>query len=141
MTPVLIMYHTVSSVLSHQMYAETQHHTYCLLLWRLITIIVYRILVTIAHVDPEISQFDLKEKKKKDVHTKEKISLLQDFFWIPMDCALLTVLCKISFTNWCIFLDMAWVIWKGMKDIQFLWGVNMVSNIFFLFGYQLCFKL
>lgn len=67
-----------------------QHHTYCLLLWRLITIIVYRILVTIAHVDLEIPQFDSKERKKKLCilkTTRENLTFTRffsEFQWIVL---------------------------------------------------------
>lgn len=50
------------------------------------------------------------------------------------DCARFTVLCKRSFTNGCIFLDMVWVIWKGTRDNTVFMGVNiMLSNILFQF--------
>lgn len=98
---------------------EMQHHT--LFLWRLIQWPVYRIWVTLVLIC-RFSQFDL----KIDVYTK-KTTWKSRFYKIfsNSNCALFTVMCKkkkkISFTNWCIFLDMAWVIWKGMRDIQFLW--------------------
>lgn len=74
----------------------------------------------------KLSQFDLNGERKKK---KKRLCILKDYmrkshfykiFRCPTDCALFTVLCKISFTNWCIFLDTAWAIWKGMREIQFL---------------------
>lgn len=65
--------------------------------------------------------------KKKN----EKRKKMFFWFWRIVFCFLSCV--KYLLQSWCIFLDTARAIWKGMKAIMVSMGVSAVSNISFFF--------